>query len=113
MFRLVDGALIALSADEIAERQAAEIAEKEKMTRLAKVEEIKAHALSLITALLPEVDTIEEVEFLKKIAPAFNLSATGTQAASIYVYARNRVQDAMTLPIDQVEAYDPETDPNW
>lgn len=85
----------------------------EPAIREAKKAEIKAQGLSRIQAQLPDIDTIEELETLRKFAPAFSLSAAGTAARDIYLYARAKLDQADTALIAEVQAYDPTTDPGW
>jgi len=99
--------------EETAEELAQIAADMEESIRAEKKLEIKVNALTRIQAVLPDVDTFEEVKMLKMIFPLFTPTATGTLVKDIYLYAKNKINQVQTVPIAQVEAYDPSTDVNW
>ena len=85
----------------------------ESNIREGKKVEIKIDAINRVATVLPEIDTFDEILMMRKIYPAFTPTAAGTLAKDIYLYAKTKIDQADTAPIEQVEAYDPTTDTGW
>ncbi len=81
--------------------------------RKDKIQAIKDEALIRINAELPQIDSFEDLEMLRKLAAAFTLSAAGTTAKNIYQYAKGKIGDMKTDTLSNVDAYDPTTDVGW
>ena len=88
-------------------------ADQEIIDRKSKSEEIIAEAMARIHAHLTQVESLDDVLMLKKLAGAFVLSVDGESAKDIHLYAKTKMTQAATAPIDDVRTYDPATDPNW
>ena len=110
---IVDGIERDMTPEEEASLAVRRAAGAEEMIRRLKVAEIKVEGLFRISGDLPEIDTMDELEDLVKIAPAIQLSVKGEAAKATYVYARNKIVQAQTADIALVQAYDPTTDPGW
>lgn len=83
--------------------------------RLQRKQEMKEHALSLMTARVDWVDTVDEVKMLAKLWPFLNNPASDPDFAymrDVYVFLLNRLDIANTADLATLEGYDVTQD-NW
>ena len=83
--------------------------------RLQRKQEIKEHALSLMTARVDWVDTEGEVKMLAKLWPFLNNPASDPDLAylrDVYAFLLNRLNIANTANLATLEGYDVTQD-NW
>lgn len=114
---VIQGAL-----DAIAQEDEAAILES---LRWEKIRAIQVEGLRRIQLQEPEWDMFDEVHLIASIwnlfsassysAPSDPASATPEQlmAKDIYVHAKSRITAARTATREQLNAYDPATDPGW
>lgn len=107
--QVLDLAQLATDFDSLA------VTESEQDIREAKEAEVKALALSRIKDRVPALETLEMVGLIVEMVTAgmAQTPSEGTDMAAaraIFLYARARVVNCRTAPLEQVAAYDPATD---
>ena len=86
-----------------------------QVTRKQKVDEIKALAIERIGARVPALANPDTLDLIQELLVANMLAAPsdGTDMAAvrdIWVYAKTKIQQALSGPIAAVAAYDPAAD---
>ena len=84
--------------------------------RVAKRDEIKAHALSLLQARIPALESFAMVAFLRTLWPTLTNPESQPDLAyarDVYVYAMDKLAQLETATREQIEGYDPAQDSGW
>lgn len=101
---------------ETAEDNAFRATSELQAARAEAIERTKMHAVGLMGADFPDLDTLEEVRVLQWIFLSVLPAARSTamqRAASIYQYARSKIVEIRTMTLAQANAYDPASDSGW
>lgn len=91
-------------------------AEQLDLNRALEIEEIKLEGITRIAAVVPELDTFEELGLLKVLWPFLNAPGADPDLAlvrDIYLYGRTKIVQAQGATQAQLDAYDAATDPGW
>lgn len=99
-----------------AEIEAANTAEQDSNVRKAAIFEVKEYAIGLIADRVPAVNSQIMLDFLAELWPMLDKSQAGADMVAVGKIASNmrtRVRQIKNGTIEQVEAYDPVTDPDW
>jgi len=107
-----DGNLVDLTAEDLLDLVEMNL----QVAQHGMVTEIGREALIRVRAQLPEIDTIKEAKFLAMLWPMLDTASASAEmllARDIYLYAKNKMTQAETATLTQLDAYDPETDTNW
>lgn len=105
-----------LSPAEQTEHDAAQQEGALQQARAAARERTIAHALSLITADFPEVDSLEKLDWLATVFRAVAVAghrAQLTRAKDVRAYAVSKIQEIASMDEAAANAYDPPTDVGW
>lgn len=111
-----NGEIADLTAEEIAEFEAISVEQQEKVDRIAKRQEIFALAEQRAEARIPGVGSENVLKMIVGLVQSGMMQppdpgTDGWAVREIYVFARDRAEQAMAKPIEQVRAYDPASDP--
>ncbi len=98
------------------EEEAAYAAANLEDTRRIKIEQVKSEGVFRINAVLPDINTLDEIKLIAVIWPMLDTTSPPANivlARDIYQYAKTKITQAQTATQAELDAYDPATDPNW
>lgn len=83
---------------------------------LTKINATKAEGLRRISEAVPAFNTLHDVELIASLWPMLDSTAASAAmllARDTYVYARQQIEFLRTATQEEIDAYDPMTDPDW
>lgn len=113
---IVNGKDVVMSDEDAANLAAEQLANTLISARENKQQEIKAEMMKRIFANVPALSSVEMLDLMVELWPMLNTGLAGvgiSSAKNIYVYGKERINQAKIATQEQLDAYDPVTDIEW